>query len=102
MLDKKLALLSIIRKANKLLLSKDILYSFKKGIIYYVFIASDASEKTKLRYIRKCEYYHVPYDTDHTSEDISRAIGKLNVMTIGITDKGFADTLIKKGGEENG
>ncbi len=100
MADKVLALLSLIRKANKLVLSKEILNSFRYGKIHYVFIASDASEKTKERYYKKCSYYDVPVDMRYDSDSLSRAIGKIGVMTIGITDKGFA-RLIKKE-EENG
>ncbi len=103
MKDKILGLLSIIRKANKLCYAKDILDSFKYGKIRYVFIASDASDKTKERYIKKCVYYDCPYNLKYTSEEISRAIGKSGIMTIGVTDNGFADALKKReGGEENG
>ena len=101
MRDKVLALLSLIRKANKLILSKEILNSFRYHKVHYVFIASDASDKTKERYLKKCSYYNVPCNMTYDSEALSRAIGKQNVMTIGITDKGFADTLRKKE-EENG
>ncbi len=99
--DKVLALLSLIRKANKLVLAKEILKSFRYGKIYYVFIASDASDKTKERYRKKCSYYGVPCDMSYDSASLSRAIGKYGIMTIGITDKGFARTLIEKE-EENG
>ena len=99
--DKVLALLSLIRKANKLILSKEILYSFRYKKVHYVFIASDASDKTKERYLKKCSYYAVPVNMTYDSETLSKAIGKHNIMTIGITDKGFAEALIKKE-EENG
>ena len=101
MSDKVLALLSLIRKANKLILSKEILDSFRYGKIHYVFIASDASEKTKSRYQKKCSYYDVPCNMTYDSETLSKAIGKYGIMTIGITDQGFARLLIKKE-EENG
>lgn len=103
MRDKVLGLLSISRKANKLCYAKDILDSFKYNKVHYVFIASDASDKTKERYIKKCLYYDRPYTVKYTSEEISTAIGKVGVMTIGIKDIGLANAIEdKEGGEENG
>lgn len=103
MVDKVLSLLSLIRKANKMFLAKDILDNFRYGSVHYVFIASDASAKTKERYLKKCRYYDCPYCLDYDSESLSKAIGKYNVMTIGINDKGFAKLIMEKeGGKDHG
>lgn len=62
--------------------------------VRFVFIASDASDKTKERYIKKCYYYKIPCNTSYMSSEISLAIGKNHIMAIGITDEGFAKSLI--------
>ena len=102
MKDRVLGLLSIIRKANKMTFAKDILDGFKYGKIHYVFVATDASDKTKERFLKKCAYYKCHTNLHYKSEDLSKAIGRQNIMTIGITDRGFAKAIIEKEGGEYG
>ena len=58
-MDRILSLLGLAQKAHKLIFGENILTDIKK--CQYLFIACDASEKTKERYIKKCNYYHIPY-----------------------------------------
>ena len=95
MKDKIINLLGLIRRANKMVMGETILEYFAKGKIHYVIIASDASDKTKERYLKKCDYYHIAYETSLSSDDLAHAVGRNNVKTIGITDEGFAKSLLK-------
>lgn len=60
-----------------------------------VLVASDASEKTIETFSKKCFYYNIPMYTSFTSEELSKAIGRGLVKVLAISDKGFADSLVK-------
>jgi len=93
-MDNVLSLLGLVYRAKKLILGEEVLNEIKD--VKYLFIANDASSKTKERYIKKCHYYNISYNTDFSSEELSRAIGKTNSKVIGITDAGFTNTIINK------
>jgi len=101
-MDKILSLLGIMNKANKLMFGDNCLDAMSK--LHYLFIASDISSKQKERYSKKCYFYKLEYNDLYTSEELSKAIGKTNVKVIGITDKGFTDSIKSKlkEGEDNG
>ncbi len=102
MRDKVLSLLGIARRADKMVFGEAILEQFKDKNIKYVFIASDASVKTKERYLKKCRYYQVPFSLNYDAGQLDKAIGRANIKTIGITDEGFAKKFILEGGVNNG
>ena len=95
MKNKIINLLGLIRRANKMVMGETILEYFSKGKIHFLFIATDASEKTKERYLKKCDYYNISYDMSLSSAELAQAIGRNNVKTIGVTDEGFAKSLLK-------
>lgn len=92
-MDKILSLLGLANRANKLYLGDKCLDNMNK--VKYLFIGSDASEKSKERYIKKCYYYKVPYNLDYSSIDLSSAIGKDNCKILGLIDTGFKNTIDK-------
>lgn len=94
MKDKILSLLGLIKRANRLILGEAILNQFKN--VKFLFIASDASEKSKERYLKKCNYYNVPYNLSFTTDELSHALGKNNVKVIGVVDDGFKKAIIKE------
>lgn len=93
-----LSLLGLIYRANKLCLGENCLDNFKK--IKFLFIASDASIKSKERYLKKCAYYNIPYVLNYSSLQLSSSIGKNNVKVIGIIDAGFVKLVLSKIEEE--
>ena len=93
-MDNILSLLGLAYRAKKMYLGEANLENIKK--IYYLFIAKDASDKTKERYLKKCSYYNIPYNMNYSYEQLSQAIGKRNVKIIGINDKGFGSSILKK------
>ena len=103
MKDKILSTLGLMYRAKCLIFADAILEGFAKGRVKYLLLAKDASDKTKERYLKKCYYYQIPYCLDYDSDELSMALGKRNVRTIGVIDKGLASLLIKeKGGISNG
>ena len=72
------------------------LEDIKAKKVFYVIIASDASDNTKKKFSDKCRFYQVEYVIDGESDLISQAIGKDNRMAIGIKDRGFADSIKSK------
>ena len=93
-----LSLLGLIYRANKLCIGENCLANLKK--IKFLFIASDASIKTKERYLKKCAYYKIPYTLKYSTTKLSNSIGKNNVKVIGLTDVGFAKLVLSKIEEE--
>ena len=100
-MDKVLQLLSLVKKANKLITGEEFVTdAIRNKKVYLVFLASDAGINTAKKIKDKTKYYEVPLIDAYSSIDLSNAIGKKR-MVIGITDKNFA-TSIKKGCDSYG
>ena len=85
MLNKQVAsLLGLAMRARKLATGESALKAVQSQQAHLVFIASDASDNTKKKYIDKCTYYHVDY------------YGKINRMAIAVLDAGFAKSMKSK------
>lgn len=93
-MDNALKLLGLIYRAKRMLLGEEVLDNMRD--IKLILLASDISEKSKERYLKKCTYYKIDYLDCFTSEQLSSAIGKKIVKVIGITDSGFKKTLLDK------
>ena len=93
-MDNVLSTLGLIYRARKLVLGEECLNHIND--VKYMFIASDASDKTKERFIKKCDYYNIPCNNSYSYVDLSRALGKGNVKVIGITDIGFSRSIQNK------
>lgn len=93
-MDNILTLLGLVYKAKKLVLGEEALNRMKD--VKLLLIASDISEKSKERYLKKCYFYNVEYIDIFSAEELTNALGKTNVKVIGITDKGFAKSIISK------
>jgi ribosomal protein L7Ae-like RNA K-turn-binding protein len=68
---------------------KEVLNAVKTDKAKLVFIASDASDKTKDRFDKKCFFHHVVVNYDLHSDDIMHALGKSLCKILTITDEGF-------------
>lgn len=89
-----LKVLGLAYRARKLILGEEVLEQIKK--VKLLFIASDISEKSRQRFLKKCHYYNIDYIDAYDTEELSRALGKDNVKIIGIIDAGFTKTILKK------
>ncbi len=89
-----LNLLGLAYRAGKLVFGEDTLNRMNK--LNFLFIASDSSSKTIERYLKKVEYYDLPYSIAYDHTELSRALGKDNIHIVGIADRGFGQSIIKK------
>lgn len=64
-----------------------------KGKIKMIFVSSNASNNTKEKLKNKCIYYKIIYVEELSSEELSRATGKSNLMVLGVCDNGFANNI---------
>ncbi len=67
----------------------------KKDTIHLIILAEDASENTKKKFTDKTSYRNIPIRYWKKKEELGNTIGKASRTIIGITDKGFAETIIK-------
>lgn len=65
-----------------------------KRDIFLFIISKDASESTKKKFIKHCENKNIPYINDFSKEDIGDAIGRLEVMIVGVLDSNMAKNLL--------
>ncbi|OCN05672.1 50S ribosomal protein L7ae [Erysipelotrichaceae bacterium MTC7] len=90
--------LGIANVARKLAYGETLIEKIRAKKCYLVLIAEDASDNTKKKIMDKCEYYNVKYIVDGSSAALSNAIGRANVKAVGILDRGFANSIMKKKG----
>ncbi|HIT49403.1 MAG TPA: ribosomal L7Ae/L30e/S12e/Gadd45 family protein [Candidatus Pelethenecus faecipullorum] len=95
-MERRLSNLGLCQRASGLISGEElVLEGLRSNRIFYIFLASDASENTKKRILDKAKFYHVEVDESYSCNQLSQAIGKENRMTIGITNPGFLKILKK-------
>ena len=62
--------------------------ALSKKNVKIVFVANDASEKTRDKFIKKCYFYQVKCNLDFSSIELSKALGKPRKI-VGLIDQGF-------------
>ena len=71
------------------------------GKIKLLIIANDVGENTSQKLSQKCQSYNVPVVRYGTCEEISKATGKEDKGLFGLTDKGFAESIMREVEKEN-
>lgn len=92
-MDKMLNTLGLAYRAKKVVLGEEVLENIKR--VKLLFIASDISEKSRERFLKKCSFYSIEFINEFNSEELSNALGKQNVKVIGVIDEGFTKSLLK-------
>ena len=92
--NRQLSNLGLANKAGKVVCGDDLLKALKSNQVYLLFIATDASEKTKERFTKSAQFKQIPVINDYSCVELSTAIGKVNRMVLGITEQGFLKILI--------
>lgn len=69
--------------------------AIKEGKAWLVIVTEDASDNTKKKFRDKCSFYEVPIAVYGTKETLGHAIGKEMRASLAITDKGFAENILK-------
>ena len=83
--------LGLASRARKIVTGETLINKIRSNGVYFVVIASDASDNSKKKITDKCTSYNVDYISE-----LSKAIGKNNRVALGITDRGFAKNLKEK------
>lgn len=74
----------------------------KSGRAVLVIVAEDASENTKKMFTNMCAYYHVPFCIYAAKDALGHAMGKEVRASVALTDRGFADAVLKLINQEPG
>lgn len=85
--------LGLAFKARKVI-SGDLIYKNFQHI-KLLFIASDASIKTKDRLLKKAYYYKIPVVDQFSCQQLSMAIGKNNRVAVALIDREFYQAIVK-------
>ena len=93
-MDNVLNILGLAYRAKKVVLGEEVLNRISK--VRIMFLASDLSEKSRERFEKKCLYYNIEHIDSYSGAELSAALGKNNIKVAGITDNGFARSIISK------
>ena len=103
MINKKiLGLIGLAARARKISYGSDsVEINIKKGKIYIIIVAEDASSRTKDKFKKLSNDYKIPFVEIETIENLSKAIGKSNKAILGIEDINLSKEIqkINNGGE---
>ncbi len=90
-------ILKIAQKANKLVLGEElVLKGIRNGSIKLVLLANDAGINTTKRITDKSDFYKIKLLTTLSSSDFDEALTKKGRKVIGVSDKGFAASILNK------
>lgn len=95
-------LIGLATRAGKICFGTEACFEqIERKKVKLVFLATNASERTKKRIKEKCKEQKVPVEESFSMEQISQATGKTNKVVIGIQDYHFANQMQKiiSGGE---
>ena len=94
--NKILGLLGLSARARKICYGNDsVLEELKKGNVYVIIIACDASDKTKKNWQYYTERNNCKLIEVSNIESLSKAIGKDNKAVIGVKDENLAKAIAK-------
>lgn len=89
-------LIGLAMRAGKISFGTDAcLEQIEKKKIKFLFLAMDASDRTKKVFREKCKEAQISIYEGFTIENLSQAIGKQNKAVIGIKDINFAKEIQK-------
>lgn len=95
--------LGLASRARKIVTGEILINKIRTNEVFFVIIATDASDNTKKKITDKCTSYKVDYVITSNISELSKAVGKNNRVALGIQDIGFAKKLKEKiGGWSNG
>ena len=94
--NKVYGLLGLTSKAGKLAFGTDsCLEMISKHKLKLVIVAEDSSERTINNFKEKCKQNNIDFYIFGKKDDLSKAIGKVNKVVIGIKDKNLAGAIIE-------
>ena len=104
-MNKVLNTLGICTCARKISYGETLLKEIKNKKVYFVVVASDASDNSKKRIIDKCKFYKCEYSVILDKASITKAIGRIDLVSaVGIKDYNLVKKLkenIERDGGKN-
>ena len=102
-MNKSLNTLGMCACARKISYGETLLKDIKSKKIYFVVVASDASDNSKKKIIDKCNYYRCEYQICLSKDSITKSIGRVDLVSaVGIKDcnlaKKFKENIEREGG----
>lgn len=94
-MDKMLKLVGLAYRANKVLYGIKAMKAITDKKAYLVLLVDDASDNTKKKVLDKCASYQVPIKLIGSRNDLSRCIGKSDIVMIAIIEEGFAKSILE-------
>lgn len=89
-------MLSLAMKAHKLEVGESRAQTAVRGDSAYLLVVSaDASANTKKKFADMAAYRNVPIVFTGDRDELGRAVGRNFAVTAAVTDKGFADGMLK-------
>lgn len=64
------------------------------GKLKLIILARDVGENTREKFRKKCEFYGLPMRIGLEADEMSKAVGKTDKGIFGITDQGFAKSMM--------
>lgn len=97
MQDKVFSLLGLAAKAGKTASGGfSVEEAVKSRKAHIVILANDAQYNTVKKFTDKCRHHNVPLRFYGSREELGRAVGKETRACVAVTDRGFAQSLLKK------
>lgn len=94
--DKVLALLGMAIRARKVITGEEtVVNAIRSGKVYLVLLASDTLTNTTKKIKDKSKFYNVEVIDRYNTLELAKYLGKTRKV-IGITDKGFAKSMLEK------
>lgn len=88
--------LGLAKAARGLIIGEDkVVEKIRSNQCYLVILANDSGTNTLKKIKDKTSFYKINLNTEHTSSELSQALGESNVHVIAITNRGFAKLLEK-------
>lgn len=94
-MDKIFRLIGLAFRANKVLYGIKGMDAITNKKAFLVVLSDDASDNTKKKVLDKCAYYQVPVKSVNSRNELSKCIGKKDIVMIAIIEEGFANSILK-------
>lgn len=96
-MKRSLNYLGIAKRSGNLICGTDmVIKSLSSGKVKIILLASDASENTKDKIIKKAFYYQIQVFEVFSSRELSNAVGADHLMIMAITDDGLTKAFLKE------
>ena len=97
-IDRIIGMLGLAMKAGKVVIgTEQVITYLQKGRIKLTLVSSNASDGTKKKILRKCEFYKTSIEElGIETDELGRLLGKsYTPAVVGITDENFSRAIIK-------